>query len=383
MKNELTYRELKNRVEELERKLLVNEELLDKSVDVIWRLDLRLRFTYVSPSIYRAMGFTPEEWIGSKLSSHTSYLEFIKMARIAFSVMKGYRENDYVVFEGVMYHKNGNPIDVEIAGKVLFNKRGLPNRIIGSTRVITERKKIERELARKTQELKESNATKDKFFSIVAHDLRSPFSALIGVSQLLEEEVKNCDNKEIKTYSSLISKTLTTSLDYLNNLLEWSRLQSDKMEFNPIQLQLRNMVKETLDLLQLQSENKHIEIKLSVPEDMTVVADKNMLKTILINLISNAIKYSHPQSEIILVGKSQNGEIAFYVEDYGVGLRPEEQEKIFKIEEMYTTRGTNNESGSGLGLILCKEFIKKHNGEMGVESKFGKGSTFWFKIPVQ
>jgi signal transduction histidine kinase len=303
------------------------------------------------------------------------------MARIAFSIMKGYNKNDVEVFETFLYHKNGTPIDVEVAGKVIFNKKGMPSHILGSTRVITERKKAEKELKEITKKLRESNATKDKFFSIVAHDLKNPFNALMGFSDLLEQEAKKTDNEKIKTYSSLISTTLSKSLDYLNNLLEWSRLQSDKIEFQPVQVNLLQLVRETVEILNVQSESKNISIKIDLPNDISIKADENMLKTVLLNLISNAIKYSYPDSSIILKGKREKGKVSFSVKDNGVGIKSEAREKLFLIEEASSTRGTNNEAGTGLGLILCKEFIMKHHGEIGAKSKYGKGSTFWFKIP--
>ncbi|MBN2639338.1 MAG: PAS domain S-box protein [Bacteroidales bacterium] len=381
MDETLTYKELENKIKELEQRLQVNQELLEKSIDVIWKMDLRLRFTYVTPSVYSATGFTPQEWVGSKLSSHASFREFMKMARIAFSIIKGYSENDVEVFEAVVIHKNGTPIDVEIAGKVLFNKMGLPIEVIGSTRVITERKMAERELEKKTQQLKESNAAKDRFFSIVAHDMRNPFNALIGFSELLENEVIDNKNDNIKHYSSMINKTLLKSYEYLNNLLEWSRLQLDKIEFKPETLNLKLLIEETADMLNAQSESKNIVVQHKIPGNINIIGDKNMLKTVLMNLTSNAIKYSHSNNRILITAKILKNHVVVFITDNGVGLRPEEKEKIFRIEEIYSTKGTNNEAGSGLGLILCKEFIKKHHGEIGVESQFGNGSTFWFKIP--
>lgn len=383
MEKRPTYEELVTKIEELEQKLQVNQFLLEKSIDVIWRMDLKLRFTYLTPSLYDVVGYTPEEWLGTRLSAHVTYRQFIRMARLAFSIIKGYKKNEVEVFEAVMMHKNGTPVDVEVAGKVLFNKKGLPVEIIGSTRMITERKEAERELERYAQQLKESNATKDRFFSIVAHDLRSPFNALIGFSDLLENEARNTEHEKIKYYSSMISKTLWRSLDYLNNLLEWSRLQSDKIEYEPTSFNMLLLAEEIREVLQAQAEGKNIRLTLAIPENLTITGDLNMLKTVWINLISNAIKYSYPESEIIISGKRNQDHSHFSVQDRGVGMKPEEQEKIFRVEEMHSTKGTNDEVGTGLGLILCKEFIKKHNGEIGMESKYGKGSTFWFNIPAQ
>ncbi|MCG8697132.1 MAG: GAF domain-containing sensor histidine kinase [Bacteroidales bacterium] len=231
-------------------------------------------------------------------------------------------------------------------------------------------------------ELHTSNATKDRFFSIVAHDLKSPFVSLIYLSEMLENESKNAENKKFAEYASMLHQSLSTSYKYLNNLLDWSRLQTNRIGFTPVEFNLLGLTNEIIDVLILQSQNKKIEIKVSIPNDLSLFADKNMIKTVFINLVSNAIKYSNSNSEVIISAYRNDNRIVVKVEDSGVGINNEGIEKLFKIEESYTVPGTNDEIGTGLGLILCKEFINKHNGQIGVESEVDKGSVFWFSLPV-
>ncbi|MDP3441658.1 MAG: GAF domain-containing sensor histidine kinase [Ignavibacteria bacterium] len=230
-------------------------------------------------------------------------------------------------------------------------------------------------------ELISSNKTKDKFFSIIAHDLRAPFNSLIGFSNLLMELVSGTIDKDVQKYSSIINEGLNKTYTYLNNLLEWSRLQTNKIEFRPTNFNVFDLTIEVKELLSLQAQNKEININISIPKQMQLYADINMIKVILINLISNAIKYSNLGNNITVSGKRINKRDKIFVEDNGVGMSQDSCHKLFKVEESFSTPGTNNEKGTGLGLVLCNEFIKKHNGQIEVKSEIGKGSVFWISLP--
>ncbi|MGM0648487.1 MAG: GAF domain-containing sensor histidine kinase [Bacteroidota bacterium] len=230
-------------------------------------------------------------------------------------------------------------------------------------------------------ELIASNKAKDKLFSIIAHDLRAPFNSLIGFSDLLMEQVTRTYDKEIHEYSSIINEALNKTYNYLNNLLEWSRLQSNRIEFQATYFSLFDLVEEVTDLLLVQAQNKDISIKQMLPKQMRVYADRNMLKVVLINLISNAIKYSNVGANVVISGNQASNLDYIYVKDNGVGMSQENSEKLFKVEESFSTPGTNNEKGTGLGLVLCHDFIKKHNGKIKVKSELGKGSTFSISLP--
>ena len=378
-----TYQELEERNKQLEKELIASHELLDESLDITWKMDLDLKFTYISRSIIGALGYQPEEWLSNKLSAHVSFKQFIFIAKKILMVLKKHKNaEDNVVFEGLLPHKNGHFVDVEIAGKFLYHQDGTPREIIGNTRVITLRKVAERALAQKTQLLKESNAAKDKFFTIVAHDLRNPFNALIGFSDLLETEVKNSSNARIIQFSSIINETIKHSFDYLNNLLEWSRLQTKSIKYTPTEFQLSELTLEVTNILTLQAQNKRITISTDVNTSTYMKADRNMIKTVLMNLLSNAIKYCYKDGKIRTAASQDHEKVTFNIQDDGMGMDAETCDKLFHIEKSFSNFGTYNESGTGLGLILCKEFISKHNGEIGVDSVAGKGSNFWFTIPI-
>lgn len=231
-------------------------------------------------------------------------------------------------------------------------------------------------------ELEQLNASKDKFFSIISHDLKSPFNTILGFSELLLEQVKNQDFSEIELYSELVHKSALKAFDLLVNLIEWARSQSGRIQFNP---ETFNVVETINDLSALFNETagqKGIQIYSNLPLTLEIFADKHMINTVMRNLISNAIKFT-PQDGIIYINcQKKEKEILFSIKDTGVGIPQESISKLFRIDEHYTTEGTNQEAGTGLGLILCKEFIEKHQGQIWVESTTGKGTTFFFTIPI-
>lgn len=234
---------------------------------------------------------------------------------------------------------------------------------------------------RMNRALAQLNAEKDKFFSIIAHDLKSPFNSILGFSDLLVEQIPEKDYDGIEKYARIIQQSSKRAMNLLMNLMEWSRSQTGGMEFNPADYELDQLIDNATLLLSSSAEQKSIIISKTLLSNATVFIDKAMISTVLRNLISNAIKYSNSGGEIsILVEDKQEG-VLVSVSDIGVGIPKANIEKIFRIDESFSTPGTNNEKGTGLGLILCKEFVEKHNGEIWVESKEGLGSSFYFTIP--
>ncbi|WP_462282141.1 tetratricopeptide repeat protein [Salinivirga cyanobacteriivorans] len=241
------------------------------------------------------------------------------------------------------------------------------------------------ELETANKRLAETNATKDKFFSIIAHDLKSPFNSLIGFSNLLVKNALKYPTEKVQEIAQMLHNTSKQAYILLGNLLEWSRLQRGSIEFKPEEINLYVLYDETRQLLQQSADNKSIELVNQIPENTYVVADKNMLSTIVRNLISNAIKFT-PKSGRILIGAEitdDNESVEIFVQDNGIGIPKEVQPVIFDIGENAITQGTGNEKGTGLGLILCKEFIEKHGGHIWVESEIGKGSVFKFTLPLK
>ncbi|WP_319500859.1 GAF domain-containing sensor histidine kinase [uncultured Draconibacterium sp.] len=242
--------------------------------------------------------------------------------------------------------------------------------------------KNQEQIMRQNEELQILNATKDKFFSIVAHDLKSPFNSLIGFSDLLEQEVKKSDNRMIKQFSHYINKGLLQSYDYLSNLLEWSRIQSKRIEYRPTEFRLDHLVQEATDMLFIQAQSKDIKLRVSVPPELKIVADLNMIRTVIVNMVSNAIKYSEKGEEVKIISECRPEHVSIQIVDNGVGISSEMCEKLFSIEGSSSTPGTNNETGTGLGLIICKELIGMHRGAIRVDSEKNKGSVFQILLPV-
>jgi signal transduction histidine kinase len=229
--------------------------------------------------------------------------------------------------------------------------------------------------------LQELNSGKDKYFTILAHDLKSPFHGLLGFSSVLMNDFNNLSEDEKKEYITDINTSTKSIYNLIENLLMWSRLQTGKIDFKISKLNLNSVLEKVINLLKSSANRKSIKIINSVNENETVFADENMLTSILQNLISNSIKFSKTDGEVEIKSNKIDGYHEISVSDSGVGIKNENLDKLFRFEEHLTTRGTESEEGSGLGLILCQEFIKRHNGKISVESEIEKGSKFVFTIP--
>lgn len=257
-------------------------------------------------------------------------------------------------------------------GKIIFHE--------GVTRDITERKRSEQQLQKYSEELKELNATKDKYFSIIAHDLKSPFNSIIGLSELIKDDAKVLDIATIEQYAGIIHTTSKNTFRLLENLLDWARVQQSQMPFHPVSLVLKTIANEVIELMIEKANSKMIAIINYIPENIIVSADKNMLETILRNLMSNALKFTSQNGKIELKAIEKKNEIEISIADNGIGIDENDIDKIFKVGTSFTKRGTQNEKGTGLGLLLCKEFVEKHDGRIWVESQVNVGSVFRFTI---
>jgi len=231
------------------------------------------------------------------------------------------------------------------------------------------------------EELQMVNAQKDRLISIIAHDLRNPFNSILGFSELLQEEVHSIEPADIRRYAGLIRSSAQQTLQLLTSLLEWSRFHEGRMDFSPEKQSLRSIVLEALQILLFQSKQKNINIHLEISGELIVMVDRTMVVTVLRNLISNALKFTHPGGDIWLEAKETKGEIQMEVRDNGNGMIASRLENLFKIDSWVTTPGTQGEMGSGFGLILTKEFIEKHQGRVWAESEENKGTSFFFSLP--
>lgn len=231
-------------------------------------------------------------------------------------------------------------------------------------------------------QLQQLNATKDKFFSIISHDLKGPLNSLTSFSGLLINYFDSLSKEEIQTLAKDLDKSLKNLFALLENLLEWSRSQTGAIEFKPAAFDLSELVKENIDLLAAQAAAKNITLQYEDPLPANVMAHKNSVTTVIRNLISNSIKFTPPGGKITMSVKTSPDEAFLSIADTGVGMSKDVIDKIFRIDAKHSTKGTADEKGTGLGLVLCKDFIEKNKGSIGVHSEEGKGSTFYFTLPV-
>ena len=247
---------------------------------------------------------------------------------------------------------------------------------------ITDRKEAESFLIASGEKLKQANAMKDKFFSIIAHDLKNPFNSILGFSNLLFEAYDNIDDSQRKSFIKNICQSSESTFKLLQNLLDWSRTQTGNIEYNPQNIDINAIAAENMSVIKSSVYSKKIKINIEIPVGVTAFADENMIKTVVRNLLSNAIKFTNKGGSVLIKAASFNNEIIVSVIDSGVGISPENLSRLFRIDDQYKTKGTDDELGSGLGLILCKELVEKNNGKIWVESKIGEGSNFSFTLPV-
>ncbi|MHC1774379.1 MAG: ATP-binding protein [Lentimicrobium sp.] len=231
-------------------------------------------------------------------------------------------------------------------------------------------------------ELEQLIQTKDRFLSIIAHDLKNPFTSLLGFADLAYTEFDEITDQEKRSYLGIIRQSSQHIYSLLDNLLTWSRAQSGRIDFNPEPVNLHEVVESSIDLVRTAAENKHIALFADFAQDVVVKADKNMLSTVLRNLLSNAIKFTPGGGSVTVSCKSSNGRAVLSVSDTGVGLDQDELSRLFKIDGNLKNPGTNNETGTGLGLILCQEFMNIHKSKIIADSTPGKGSVFSFSLDV-
>jgi signal transduction histidine kinase len=238
-----------------------------------------------------------------------------------------------------------------------------------------------RKIRRNNRELNKINKTKDQLFSIIAHDLKGSIGSSLALSKIIVDEEKDNNKSAERNYSLLIFRSLTGSYNLLNNLLDWARSQFQKMEFEPKHLALKNVIEDVEKQMTTQIADKNIHLQIKTESSQTVLADEGMLKTILRNLLSNAIKFSSPGGKVVISSFAKNGFTEISVKDKGVGIDSTIIPRLFDLGSNTSTSGTLGETGTGLGLILVKEFVEKQGGDIWVKSEPGKGSVFIFTLP--
>lgn len=344
--------------------------LFEKSVDIVCLLDTDGNILDINNAGLETYEYSRKELLSMNVSD-LIYKDDWEKAQAYFEKLN--KEGFYKLYEGRVVTKTGKIKWIQVSSsEIVINGEKIGSQDI--IRDITEKKEA-------IDKLKHLNATKDKFFSIISHDLRNPFISLLGFGELLVEKIRSKDYDKADEYAKIINDTAVQSDKLLTNLLQWSKLQRGTFPNKNESLLLIDLAKEAFKVYQGNLLQKEIEFDMKIPDDILVYADKNMTTSMFRNLISNAIKFTKPGGIIIVDAKVNEKLVQVSVSDSGIGMSLKDLERIFKIEESFSANGTKQEKGTGLGLILCKEFAEKQNGEIWVESKLNEGSTFYFTLP--
>ncbi len=334
---------------------------------------------YVSPKMANMLDLSIESFMASGdaifKAIHPDDLEgFVRSNQEGIQLKRPFDWKGRAIVQGVVkwLHISSLPQELE-CGDILWN---------GLIADITEQMLAKAEIEHQNEELHKINAEKDKFFSIIAHDLRSPISGFLGITQVMAEELPTLSMEEIQKIAVLMSESATNIYRLLNNLLEWSQVQQGAILFNPKLMHLRIVVDGSIDLILQSAKSKKIEIETDIPNELIVFADANMLQTIVRNLLSNALKFTPKGGKIYLAAKIRdNIDVEISIRDTGIGMSQIILDNLFHLDFQTGRKGTNDEPSSGLGLLLCKEFIEKNNGKLWAESEEGNGSNFYFTLP--
>jgi PAS domain S-box-containing protein len=329
----------------------------------------------VNESFCQMTGFKRDELIGMHISQSLFTKESIIKSPFRFDLLK---QGKAVSSKRDLMASDGRIIPIEMFTQIMPD--GTYQSIYYD---LTERHLAEVEINRQNQELKMLNIEKDRLFSIIAHDLRSPFTAILGLTEMISDEFDAMDRNEVKEILKELNKSAGNLYKLLDNLLEWTMVRRNKKPFNPTDISLIDLIKYSIQTLTENARAKSINVYIDVAEDLRVFADRNMLEVIVRNLFSNAVKFTYHDGHITISAEQLSEKVvAVRVSDTGMGMPVEMQGKIFSVSERNNRRGTNGEPSAGLGLLLCKEFVEKNGGEISVNSVEGEGSTFSFTIPI-
>ncbi len=364
--------------EELEKLSIV----ASKTDNVIIIMDEKGNFEWVNEGFVKRYGQDLDEFMrekGKNIHENSFYPEIEKILREMKSSKKS------ISYTAQTQIKGSKSIWSRTTISPVTDEKGNIIRLIAIDTDITETKEAEKQIEKQRDELRTLNATKDKFFSIIAHDLKNPFHSIMGFSDLLTRSFNTIEEEKKKEFIKLINESSASAYNLLENLLNWARAQTNRIKFSPSKIDLAVIINEVIQMMRVNAENKNI--RLEYPDNFDKVyayADYNMVYTVIRNLISNALKFTKSGDKVgISFSTTKEKRIRVSISDTGIGMTREEQKKLFRLDEFHSTTGTSGEAGTGLGLIVCREFIIKHGGDLEVKSEKGKGSTFSFSLPLE
>jgi PAS domain S-box-containing protein len=377
-------RRVQRAIRESEEKFRNLTENIDDFLYTYEKVDNIHRPVFYTASVEKITGYSQDEFLAdSRLMFKVIHPDDLPLIKRRLKTLFRSRLQSSEELEFRIINRNGNLVWVRNKINIIRDEFGSIQKIYGLVSDITLRKKAEDELKRSTENLVKLNDAKDRFISVISHDLRSPFSSILGFTDLLlnDDELTEEDKKQ---YARYIQESSRSMLALVSSLLDWTRLQTGRIRFEPEKFAAAAVVDEAIQVLAGSAFQKHIKITNEVKHDSIIFADKGLLLQVFNNLISNAIKFTRTGGEIVISANASEKIrfLEFSVKDNGVGIQEENIKNLFRVETKYTSEGTAGEKGSGLGLSLVKEIVEKHGGDISVESEYLKGSTFRFTIPV-
>ncbi len=328
---------------------------------------------YVNQAFTEITGYHEREVLGKNcrfLQGSETNQESIEQIRRALS------EEAPCRVELLNYRKDGTPFWNQLSLAPLKNSFGHVTHYVGVQMETTEKKMLE-------QELQSLNANKDKLFSVISHDLKSPFHSILGFSEILSGDLRGFTPEELRSYGEHIHTGARNLLSLIDNLMQWTRLQSGRLGYAPEPLMLADIVERSFDLVRGNAMRKEITLENHLPRTLQAFADNTMLSLVLQNLLSNSVKFTHMGGAIQVTASEEGPWIRLHVEDNGVGISPERQEKLFNLEDTVSSLGTANEKGTGLGLVLCRELVEMNGGRIELESDAGSGTRITLVLPTE
>jgi len=385
----ITYIDITDR-QKAETELRLSEkrfkEVWETSSDGMRLIDVNGKTLLVNEAFCKLIGKSKKELEGKEFSIiYNTSIEEISNKKIRQDKISKFREKAIAhqiepFFEKELYLWNGKKVWFELSNSII-EKDGAPPVVLSIFRDISERKSYENKLDDIAQKLREANAAKDKFISVLSHDLRGPFTGFLGITDLLSNSIDELTKTEIKESATLLHKALSKQFLLLDDLLLLSRIQTKRIQLTFETFTAMDEITEVLALLAPNAEHKNISLVCNISRKIQVKSDRSMFKLLFRNLIANAIKFSFRGGKILLNANQKVEEVVFSVEDNGIGIRKNDRKKIFDNSAHFSTEGTEEEPGTGLGLLLCKEIVDNHNGQIWVKSEYNKGSVFYFSLP--